>query len=62
MSVGSAYFWETVSLKVYLNRLLTEWPAKVSKFSIESGTLVILVEIQGLITVSFKLDSQGGVG
>ena len=53
---------ETVSLKVYLTSLETVKPANATKFSIETGAVVMLVVGHGLITVSVKVDKQGGVG
>ncbi len=52
-----------MSLNVYLIVLETVVPANATKFSIEAGTVVMLVVRQGSVTVvSVKEDWQGGVG
>ncbi len=51
-----------MSLKVYLILLETVKPANATKFSIEAGAVVMLVEVHGSTTVSVKVDWQSGVG
>ena len=53
---------ETVSVNVFLILLETVVPANATKFSIDAGTVVMLVVRHGSITVSVKEDRQGGVG
>ncbi len=40
---------ETVSSKVYFPLLETVWPANAIKFSTEAGTVVIVVEMHGVL-------------
>ncbi len=54
--------FETVSLKAYFDLLETVKPANATNFSIEAGTIEMLVVAHKSITVSVKVDSQGGVG
>ncbi len=52
-----------MSLNVYLILLETVVPANATKFSIEAGAVVMLVDVHGRSsTVSVKEDWQGGVG
>jgi hypothetical protein len=53
---------ETVSLNVYLTLLETVKPANATKFSIEAGAVVMLVNVHGTVTVSVKVDWQVGIG